>query len=1196
MPNINDLNIHIYNGTGYTERILELVTGITTGTENQLATSSAIETYISDNNAWVSSGNTTTLSNTGDTVQLNKLQFNRIEEQPSDTGITYMNSATTYTLNTGGTIEEQTYDYLYYSNGRWYERLTGDEVFVQTLDASDAHDDLPDIGEYCARQHARMQRAKFFSPFQLEDGTLLYGTGNLNKVGFNIYNMQAGDNINYNLVKWEGIFSPYTTSGTFMSHPAYLRFYGTNIIHNKLNWDGFSFQITAGASVRMFGYGKEFFEIFELFCADINTDFRVEVGMFRVGSISNGSIYVGGQGSSNSRSSLYCSHFNNNPNLYLASEGSKIESNAIDGTVYVGYDDNTPTSTYTHCTLDTQRGEGASIEVHGSYSKVRVSGCEDIEIKSTSSGSTIYGSDCIIVVNGENNIILGSNNTITVNSGAIKTVILGTGNNITDNGTDTIDIDNLGGSSLDDLTDVTITTPLSGETLVYDSGIWLNSSTTTDLSIYYTKNETDNNFLSGDTSVSDIGGYTTTEVDNNFLSANTSYYTQAEANANFLSATTVFNSLDTQIIFNSGGTLTGSSNLTWDGTVFRMNGFDDTGVTLYTERGVVAGGFASLDFSGTTQPVRQTNDHYKMWLNAPINDTDPHCIGLYNGGSSSRYIHGYGGDYDNTMYHVFKLDSNSEGGADFKLYDGDENLITDIDTQTTDSNKGYLEINTSIDKIAYQVDRTGTGNTPTFRLRGASTGNEHTHKAFMTSRSGDQTGLFVFYIDGSMHWGNISSPTEPSTAAGRDTVLWREGANLLATGTGDDFHVKGTTTSTSETTGALTVDGGVGIGENLNVGGNINVNDSIIYDGSDITLDGGNTTIKQSSNTIVTFDRDGGFSRSTFGQNGDSFTQFQAYGYFQFQAFGTGTGIEFKSLSDNSEILFTTNSGSDKQVRFGNGDAIFNVDNNDVDFTINKNTSGNALIYDAGNDIFTINSSIDITDTTTSTSTSTGSLTISGGVGIGENLHVAEKIVTPNVEIGYEVVLPYNVGYIKFENRSISDRTGYISCNDNTGLLIGTLANKDILQIDDSPNTIQIKDGFPTTLNDDTSSTSTSTGALTVAGGVGIGENLNVAGNTSIEGSQFVNLTTVNSTTYNLATDDYILHITTAVTSLTLPTAQVVSGRTIIVKDGVGNAVNDNIVIDTEGTETIDGQNTFTIDTNYESITLYCDGSNWFII
>lgn len=46
MPNINDLNLHIYNGSGYTERLLELVSEISNSSQNQLATTSAIETYL----------------------------------------------------------------------------------------------------------------------------------------------------------------------------------------------------------------------------------------------------------------------------------------------------------------------------------------------------------------------------------------------------------------------------------------------------------------------------------------------------------------------------------------------------------------------------------------------------------------------------------------------------------------------------------------------------------------------------------------------------------------------------------------------------------------------------------------------------------------------------------------------------------------------------------------------------------------------------------------------------------------------------------------------------------------------------------------------------------------------------------------------------------------------------------------------
>lgn len=96
------------------------------------------------------------------------------------------------------------------------------------------------------------------------------------------------------------------------------------------------------------------------------------------------------------------------------------------------------------------------------------------------------------------------------------------------------------------------------------------------------------------------------------------------------------------------------------------------------------------------------------------------------------------------------------------------------------------------------------------------------------------------------------------------------------------------------------------------------------------------------------------------------------------------------------------------------------------------------------------------------------------------------------------------------------------------------------------------------------------------------------------------NITTVNTATYDLLVSDYILHVTytatAAVTSLTLPTAQVVAGRKITIKDAGGSAGTNNITIDTEGAQTIDGAATAVINGNYDYITLYCDGSNWFII
>ena len=63
--------------------------------------------------------------------------------------------------------------------------------------------------------------------------------------------------------------------------------------------------------------------------------------------------------------------------------------------------------------------------------------------------------------------------------------------------------------------------------------------------------------------------------------------------------------------------------------------------------------------------------------------------------------------------------------------------------------------------------------------------------------------------------------------------------------------------------------------------------------------------------------------------------------------------------------------------------------------------------------------------------------------------------------------------------------------------------------------------------------------------------------------------------------------------TFTLQTADVVKGRTITIKAGTlgGNI----ITIDTQGAEQIDGAPTQTITSNYESITVKCDGTNWFV-
>ena len=57
-----------------------------------------------------------------------------------------------------------------------------------------------------------------------------------------------------------------------------------------------------------------------------------------------------------------------------------------------------------------------------------------------------------------------------------------------------------------------------------------------------------------------------------------------------------------------------------------------------------------------------------------------------------------------------------------------------------------------------------------------------------------------------------------------------------------------------------------------------------------------------------------------------------------------------------------------------------------------------------------------------------------------------------------------------------------------------------------------------------------------------------------------------------------------------------VAGRLFSFKDGELNANTNNIQIGTEGAETIDEANTYTMDADGEAVTIMSDGTNWFII
>ena len=146
---------------------------------------------------------------------------------------------------------------------------------------------------------------------------------------------------------------------------------------------------------------------------------------------------------------------------------------------------------------------------------------------------------------------------------------------------------------------------------------------------------------------------------------------------------------------------------------------------------------------------------------------------------------------------------------------------------------------------------------------------------------------------------------------------------------------------------------------------------------------------------------------------------------------------------------------------------------------------------------------------------------------------------------------------------------------------------------------------------------------LVVTGGVDFRNDLDVSGETTVtkltastyvsastyygDGSNLTNLsvstftrTEVTTVTYTVATSDYYVgtnYTGSGGSTLTLPSAGTMnSGQTIIIKDESGQAATYNIVINAASGETIDGQSSQTIESNYGAISLYSDGVDKYFI
>jgi len=108
---------------------------------------------------------------------------------------------------------------------------------------------------------------------------------------------------------------------------------------------------------------------------------------------------------------------------------------------------------------------------------------------------------------------------------------------------------------------------------------------------------------------------------------------------------------------------------------------------------------------------------------------------------------------------------------------------------------------------------------------------------------------------------------------------------------------------------------------------------------------------------------------------------------------------------------------------------------------------------------------------------------------------------------------------------------------------------------------------------------------------------LTVAGASHLSGG-VVHKRTAITNDYSVALTDYYLGVDTTsnTVDLTLPAASTATeGQTYIIKDEAGNAATNVITILRSASDTIDGATSLEVDSAYAALSLYTDGSNWFI-
>ena len=183
----------------------------------------------------------------------------------------------------------------------------------------------------------------------------------------------------------------------------------------------------------------------------------------------------------------------------------------------------------------------------------------------------------------------------------------------------------------------------------------------------------------------------------------------------------------------------------------------------------------------------------------------------------------------------------------------------------------------------------------------------------------------------------------------------------------------------------------------------------------------------------------------------------------------------------------------------------------------------------------------------------------------------------------------------QYENIPTGKTAGYYFDNNYQFLIESVIPTVQQTKIDNRSNYLDVN-------HEDLN---TSIKAQLILDGINAIAELSVTGNGKIsvdqnrhilEGGQIVDTTTV-SGVYNVLTEDHIILCNTSGGAVTVNLPASPAGTIYIIKDFSGNAFTNNITIDGNGGDTIDGSLTHIINQNYSSRTLVkSGGSTWSII